>query len=102
MKNFEGRAYELAYDAEQKRIALTAAPEGWHRDAVRGLRVFIINKAYILGYEKAYMSSNLEGAPIYEVTYDRGTDRIYFVTYQQTDKKTINLNEATEGEGGQK
>lgn len=97
MKNFEGRAYELVYDEEQKKIALTAAPEGWHHEAVRGLRVFIITKAYILGYEKAYMSSSREGAPIYEVTYDRGADRIYFVTYQQTDKKTIDLNEGIAG-----
>lgn len=97
MKNFEGKAYTLVHDEEQKRIALTPAPEGWHREAIYNLRVFVITKAYILGYEKAYLSSNAEGAPIYEVTYDRGADRIYFVTYQQTDKKTIDLNEAVEG-----
>lgn len=97
MKNFEGTAYRLVYDEEQKRIAETAAPEGWHADAVRELRIFIITKAYILGYEKAYVSSSRKGAPIYEVTYDRGADRIYFVTYQQTDKKTIDLHDELEG-----
>lgn len=97
IKNFEGTAYRLVFDEEQKRIAETAAPEGWHHDAIRDLRIFIITKAYILGYEKAYVSSSRKGAPIYEVTYDRGADRIYFVTYKQTDKKTIDLNEGIAG-----
>lgn len=91
MNNFEGRAYELVYDAEQKRIALTAAPEGWHRETVSNLRVFMIMKAYIVGNEKAYMSTNAEGAPIYEVTYNAAKDDIYLVTYQQTAKETIHV-----------
>lgn len=89
MKSFEGKAYALVHEAELKRISLTPATEGWHNETANNLRIFVITKAYILGYEKAYMSSNAEGAPIYEVTYNLATDDIYFVTYKQTAKETI-------------
>lgn len=97
MEKFEQKAYRLVYDKEIAHIDRATGPEGWHAEERAKLRIFVITKAYILGYEKAYISSSREGAPIYEVTYDRGSDRIYFVTYQQTAKETINLNEATEG-----
>lgn len=89
MFTFKESAIELVRQAEVKRIDLTAEREGWHQETKAGLRVFIIMSAYILGNEKAYLSSNAEGAPIYEVTYNAATDDIYFVTYKQTAKETI-------------
>lgn len=91
MKNFIDRAIAEVQSAEWKRITLTPAQDGWHAQAKANMRVFIIMKAYILGNEKAYLSSNLDGAPIYEVTYDSNRECIYFVTYVQTAKETIIL-----------
>lgn len=89
MKNFIERAITEVQIAETKRVDLTPAPEGWHAETKSNMHVFVIMKAYILGNEKAYLSSNAEGAPIYEVTYNLATDDIYFVTYTQTAKETI-------------
>lgn len=94
MKNFIAAASDIVLKAEKNRQMLELINTRPLKTSDMGkmpeeIEIYVIMTGYILGNQKGYFSSSADGAPIYEMTYDAIADRIYFVTYEQTGKQTI-------------
>lgn len=54
--------------------------------------VYVVWSCFILGNQKALLSTTLPDGCYYELTYDRDKNQIYFDTYKKWENKCIVLN----------
>lgn len=58
--------------------------------------VYVVTAAFILGNQKAMLSTTLPDGMYYEVTYDKNKDAIYFDAYKKFENKCISLSDQKE------
>lgn len=54
--------------------------------------VYVVWSSFILGNQKALLSTTLSDGMYYELTYDRNKNQIYFDAYKKWENRCIDLN----------
>ena len=54
--------------------------------------VYVVTAAFILGNQKAMLSTTLSDGMYYEITYDRNKNQIYFDAYKKWENRCIDIN----------
>ena len=60
-------------------------------DKVPVFDVFVVWSCYILGYQKALISTTLHDGMYYEVTYNREKNEIYFDAYKKFENRKVEI-----------
>ena len=58
-------------------------------DGVPEFEVYVVWNAFILGYQKALLSTTLSDGMYYEVTYNKAKDEIYLDAYKKFENRCI-------------
>lgn len=61
-------------------------------DEMPAFEVFVVWNAYILGYQKALLSTTLFDGMYYEVTFNASKNEIYFDAYKKFENRKVDLN----------
>lgn len=61
-------------------------------DEMPVFEVFVVWNAYILGYQKALLSTTLPDGMYYEVTFNASKNEIYFDAYKKFENRKVDLN----------
>lgn len=61
-------------------------------DEMPVFEVFVVWNAYILGYQKALLSTTLHDGMYYEVTFNASKNEIYFDAYKKFENRKVDLN----------
>ena len=59
-------------------------------DEVAAFDVFVVWNCYILGNQKALLSTTISDGMYYEVTYNAAKDEIYFDAYKKFENRCLN------------
>ena len=60
-------------------------------DTIPPFDVFVVWNCYILGYQKALLSTTNHDGMYYEVTYNKEKNEIYFDAYKKFENRKIEL-----------
>ena len=53
--------------------------------------VYVVWSTFVLGYQKALLSTSLPDGLYYEITYDVGKNKIYFDAYKRWENRVIDV-----------